>query len=184
MPPKPVARSRSDSLEVMISADDANLMARRGSRHLLHSGPLYLFHGKLMKSSYEGMIVRLDEHDWESVPECSVSRSMLRCGTRAVNVNDIEYVDTPVELGAFVFQVHLQGSEHEVVTLRAPTYSAMVDWCEVLWHLVRDKQQLPSSPQMRPHGLTAAPGDEPWSQSVDVPNDEEQEEPHSQSTVL
>ena len=77
---------------------------------------------------------RREERDWESLPAC-LRAETLQYGASTIAVSRIVIVTTPVELGAFVFQIHLRGGE--VVTLRAPTFSEMMDWCEGLWRLLK-----------------------------------------------
>ena len=95
----------------------------------VQSGPLEMYRGSLRN----GILV--DGNDWTKEPDCGLTRQTFHVGNLTILNREIERVERPLEYGEFVFQLYL--NDGDIVTLRAPTYTAMVDWCEALWEMER-----------------------------------------------
>ena len=116
----------------MISIDESACQARRG--RCILSGTLFVYEGKA-KDPRLHLLQRLNESLWAS-RSCVLSDSAVWLGDdTCIPTDTITCVDPYCEMGDFVFQVYraVDATPARIVyTLRAPTYSDLVDWCEAL----------------------------------------------------
>lgn len=139
-----VNRARSDSLEVLIAVDDDNLLTRRGKKHIV-AGTLDCYRGIVKDPQQCESLLgqKLDPSQWASANSV-LSDNALCCGSEIyIPVCSMKRVAAQCELGDFVFQIHVKpvqdgfDESRTIYTLRAASYSDMVDWCDALRHLMR-----------------------------------------------